>query len=211
MEEKDIQKSKELEALLFIYGEAMPTTKILKLLELKATELPLVVGLLEKKLLDGALVILKHDASLQLVSRPQYADLLKKIITAELEEGLTPPALETLSIILYAGPVSRARIDYIRGVNSSFILRSLLVRGLVQRSQDPERQNAFLYRASVDLLKHLGLSNLEELPDFEKYGETLRQMKIGVPSEEKAEAAEGVTKEKTKEGDQESDIAEHEG
>lgn len=184
MTDKDIQKTKELEALLFIYGEAMPIAKVLKLLEIKADELSTLVDSLEKRLADGALVLLRHDAAFQIVTRPQYSDLLKKVVTVELEEGLTPPALETLSIILYSGPVTRARIDYIRGVNSSFILRSLLVRGLVQRSQDPERQNAFLYRASTDLIKHLGLQRLEQLPDFEKYQQTLLQMKIGAPTQE---------------------------
>ncbi|MDP3963380.1 MAG: SMC-Scp complex subunit ScpB, partial [bacterium] len=82
------------------------------------------------------------------------------------------------SIILYAGPIPRARIDYIRGVNSTFILRSLLVRGLISRNLDPEKQNTFLYAASTELIRHLGLDGLKSLSDFAKYREALSHMKI---------------------------------
>jgi segregation and condensation protein B len=74
-----------------------------------------------------------------------------------------------LSIISYAGPITRADIEYIRGVNSSFTVRSLLMRGLIEREVDPKRANAYIYSASFDLLRHLGLSNNEDLPEYQKY------------------------------------------
>lgn len=174
-------KSQELEVLLFIYGEAMPVLKIKKLLGLDSDELAPVLKNLEEKLAASGLMLVSHNDSLQLTTRPEHASLVGGIVKEELNEELTPPALETLSIILYAGPMPRARIDYIRGVNSTFILRSLLVRGLITRDLDPERQNTFLYAASTELIRHLGLDGLRSLPDFTKYREALGQMKINLP------------------------------
>jgi len=94
---------------------------------------------------------------------------MEEFIKDEFREDLTPASLETLSLISYLGPVSRAQIDYYRGVNSSFILRSLLMRGLVERYNDPQRANVYLYQASFDLLKYLGISRVEDLPEYEKF------------------------------------------
>jgi len=173
-----IKKSRELEALLFIYGEAMPVSKIKKLLKLDSQEFALVQKNLDDRLKAGGLVLISNDDSLQLSTGPEHALLVNEVVKAELNEDLTPPALETLAIVLYAGPITRARIDYIRGVNSTFILRSLLIRGLIARNLDPEKQNTYIYSASTELIRHLGLNEIGSLPDFAKYREILGQMKI---------------------------------
>jgi len=175
------KKSQELEVLLFIYGEAMPVSKIKKLLSLDSAELVLVKKKLEERLLASGLMFISHNDSFQLTTKPEYTSLVSEIVKMELNEELTSAALETLAIILYAGSLPRARIDYIRGVNSTFILRSLLVRGLIIRNLDPDKQNAFLYSASTELIRHLGLDGLSSLPDFVKYRETLSQVKIASP------------------------------
>ncbi|MDO8752280.1 MAG: SMC-Scp complex subunit ScpB, partial [Anaerolineales bacterium] len=118
---------------------------------------------------NRGVAILTHNDHIQLVTRADFSPLLEKVMKAELNESLTNAALETLSVIAYAGPISRAEIDYIRGVNSSFILRSLLLRGLIEREADPKRANAFLYTPSANFLQHLGLKNFNELPEFEKF------------------------------------------
>ncbi len=76
--------------------------------------------------------------------------------------------METLAIILYQGPVKRSQIDYVRGVNSQFILRNLLVRGLIDRSLDPADERVFVYSPSLELLSYLGVSSVKDLPEFEK-------------------------------------------
>ena len=80
-----------------------------------------------------------------------------------------------MSIIAYFGPISRSRIEYQRGVNSSFILRNLILRGLVERFQDPESAHSFLYRPTFDFWKHLGVSRPGDLPEFEKFKGLLLQ------------------------------------
>ena len=76
--------------------------------------------------------------------------------------------METLSIILYQGPISRSDIDYIRGVNSQFILRNLLIRGLIERIDNPNDARSFLYKVSINLLANLGINKIEELPEYEQ-------------------------------------------
>ena len=94
-----------------------------------------------------------------------------------LNENLTPAALETLALVSYVGPVSRSEIEYIRGVNTAFTLRNLLIKGLVQRSSDPKRGNVYLYKPSLDLLKFLGLPKIEDLPDYEKFKELIQKFR----------------------------------
>ena len=74
--------------------------------------------------------------------------------------------LETLSIILYKGPINRREIDYIRGVNSNFILRNLLIRGLVERVQNTDDARSFLYKPTFEVLSFMGISKIEDLPEY---------------------------------------------
>lgn len=160
-----------LEALLFIYGEPLSLKKAAQLLGGSVAELQSAATVLQKTLAgaERGLVLAENDGTLQLATKPAFGELLQAILKAELNESLTPAALETLSIITYAGPIARAEIDYIRGVNSSFTIRALLLRGLVERETDAARANAYRYRPSVSLLHHLGVGTTSELPEFERF------------------------------------------
>ncbi|MDP3956414.1 MAG: SMC-Scp complex subunit ScpB, partial [bacterium] len=87
------KKSQELETLLFIYGEAMPVLKIKKLLGLDSDEFAPVLKNLEEKLADSGLMLVSHNDSFQLTTRPEHASLVSGIVKEELNEELTPPAL----------------------------------------------------------------------------------------------------------------------
>lgn len=114
---------------------------------------------------------------IQLATKPDFQKLGEKIIKEEIKENLTPATLETLSIVAYNGPIARSTIDYLRGVNSGYILRNLLVRGLIERYPDPQRPYVFLYNVSFDFLKHLGLAKQEELPEYQKYKDLVETFK----------------------------------
>ena len=172
MEEKNNGKLAALEALLFYYGEPLDAKKISKFLEIKEQESGSLIEELTIKLSadkKSGLALLKHGNFFQLATKPSLAWLGQKIIQEEFKEELTPAAMETLSIIAYLGPIPRSAVDYIRGVNSSFILRGLLVRGLVTREFQAVRKNTFEYKVGLDFLKHLGLGKIEDLPEYEKY------------------------------------------
>ena len=74
--------------------------------------------------------------------------------------------METLSIVIYKNGVTRAEIDYIRGVNSSFTLRALSVRGLVEKTVDTKDNRRFVYKPSFELLSFMGVKSIENLPDY---------------------------------------------
>lgn len=170
MPEEQDNRAAKLEALLFVYGDSLTQKKALGVLGITAQQFVEAKEQLQKNLNErgSGLTLFEHDDSLQLVTRAQYAGLLQAVVKAEMNESLTPASLETLAIIAYAGPVTRAEIDYIRGVNSSYTVRALSLRGLVERETDPKRANVFLYRPSSDLLRHLGATSVAELPDYER-------------------------------------------
>lgn len=169
----------KIEAVIFIYGEFISINRLADLLEAGEKEVRMAVLSLQEKFISdnrGLRLIIDND-KVQLITRPEYGSFIEKLIKDETRAELTPACLETLSIVAYLGPISRAAIEYIRGVNSSFILRSLSIRGLLNREPDPKRANAYLYRISPDLLKYLGVNSIKELPDFEKYRELMNIFK----------------------------------
>ncbi len=179
-----------LEALLFIYGEPLAVKKIAMLLGGEAKEVLEAARMLREMLAsdERGLTLIEHDGELQLATKAIFGTLLQTVLKAELNESLTPAALETLSIITYAGPVGRAEIDYIRGVNSSFIIRALLLRGLITREGDPARANAYLYVPSILLLQHLGVSRTSELPEYERFRTLVAAIRPAAPAEKPAAA-----------------------
>jgi len=186
MEEDKKNITAEIEAFLFVYGEPLEVKKISKMLsrplsggqakgeKVSEAEVKEAVSELQKKYSEGGgLNLIFSDSpagqKVQLATKSEFAPLMEEFIKNEFKEDLTPASLETLSLIAYLGPISRAQIDYYRGVNSSFILRNLLMRGLVERYTDPQRANVYFYQASFDLMKYLGISKMEDLPEYEKF------------------------------------------
>lgn len=169
MSDKMKEKIGELEAVLFLYGETMPEKKIAGILKMSEKELDETLSSYAAVLEEAGrgLMLARSENNVQLVTKPQFLPLLESFVKEDLKEELTPAALETLSLVAYFSPISRTQVDYIRGVNSSFIMRNLLVRGLVERRG--QRGNAYLYGVTMDFLKHLGISRVEEMPEYEKH------------------------------------------
>ncbi len=174
----------KLEAVLFALNEPANPRRIAGIMGIPEEEIKKLVAELKNSYAEDnrGLDIFEHENSYELVTRKEHSPLIEKIMKTELDEELTPASSEILAIVSYLGPVSRSSIEYIRGVNSSFSLRSLLLRGLVERIPHPERANAFLYRPTADILKALGVASVEELPEFAKYRE-LKKMIENEPAE----------------------------
>ncbi len=164
-----------LEALLFIHGEPLARKKAQKVLEATNEEFDLLLKELAERLsqTDRGLNLMNDGEKIQLVTKPQFGKLLEGFVKAELNEDLTPAGLEVLSIIAYLGPISRSRIEYRRGVNSSFTLRNLLLRGLIEKFSDSQHPASPLYRPSFEFLKYLGIAKQEELPEYPKFSSLL--------------------------------------
>ncbi|PIR04641.1 MAG: hypothetical protein COV57_03330 [Candidatus Liptonbacteria bacterium CG11_big_fil_rev_8_21_14_0_20_35_14] len=160
-----------IESVLFIYGEEMGFNSLLKITESKEDEIEGALKIIKEKYgkHNSGLVLILGDKKAQITTNPANAFYIEKIIKDGFDKTLTISALETLTIIAYLGPVSRARIDQIRGVNSSFILRNLLIRGLIEKVVDKNRSYVILYNVTGDTLKFLGIAKEEQLPEYEKY------------------------------------------
>lgn len=159
------------EAVLFHYGAPIGTAKLAKLLGITPKECTDTLATLGEKLAanpERGLVLLMNGDEATLATKPELKELLESLMKEEFQESLTPAALETLSLVSYLGPVPRSSVDYIRGVNSSFTLRNLLLRGLIERTPAP-KGGGYVYAASMEFLKHMGLKRVEELPEYEKY------------------------------------------
>ena len=170
--------SAKLEAVLFTHGEPVAVSRLAELVDASDTEveegLKELLNALESQ--DRGISLMLSDGKAVLTTLPALGELVKKLTNEELDSELTPASLETLSLIAYLGPVSKAEIEYIRGVNSSFILRSLMVRGLVGKVANKERPGSFVYNVTFDFLRHMGVGSPEELPDRDKYKNLLKDL-----------------------------------
>lgn len=158
----------KLEAILFFKGESISVKKLSSILEVSDDELKEAIQNLKNNLENRGIVLLEKENEISLGTNPEISTLIENLQKEELNKELSKSSLETLSIILYKNGVSRSEIDYIRGVNSSFILRALSVRGLIEKSLDPKDTRKIIYKPSFELLSFMGVKNVEELPDYEK-------------------------------------------
>jgi segregation and condensation protein B len=162
----ELSLAQKIEALLFYKGEPMTTKALAKLMGERVDSVSAALDELRASLAGRGIVLLEKDDSFTLGTTPAMSEMIESMRKEELSKDLGKAALETLSIILYKGPIARSEIDWIRGVNSSFIIRNLMVRGLVEKIQNPEDTRSFLYRPTFDLLGNLGISHIEELPKY---------------------------------------------
>ena len=156
----------KIEGLLFFKGEPISVKKLAEFLGVKKDEVNEALKLLEEKLADLGLTLIHNENEVMLGTKSELGPILEKIRKEELSKELSKASLETLSVILYKDGVARSEIDYIRGVNSSFILRNLLVRGLIEKTVHPTDSRRYIYKPSFDLLAYLGISNVSELPGY---------------------------------------------
>ncbi len=158
----------QLEAILFWKAEPVSFKKLATLLNTDVSAVKTGLQELENILKGRGLTLVQTDEEVMLGTAKELSPLIEQLTKEELTRDLGKAGLETLSIILYQGPISRADIDYIRGVNSQFIVRNLLIRGLVERIDNPKDARSFLYKTTLDLLSHLGISKIENLPEYEQ-------------------------------------------
>jgi len=182
--------SAQIEALLFFKGEPMTVKKIAEALAATAEEVDSALGELETALKGRGISVIRNEGEVELRTSPEAAALIEKITKDELSKDLGKAGLETLSLILYKGPVKRSEIDYIRGVSSQYIVRSLLVRGLIQRDVDPNDSRSVVYSPSMDTLAMLGVTKKEDLPEFAAVQEEWNKQQASLEENEPTPVAE---------------------
>lgn len=159
----------QLESILFVASAPVSMKKISDVLKVDFFEIEKAVEELIAKNnheLSGIRLI-KNTGMIQMVSNPDYAEVVEQFVKNEVYGELTKAQLETLTVVAYRGPITRPELEQIRGVNCAIILRNLLLRGLVVEEDDKEKLLP-IYNLSFDALRNLGISNVSELKDYDE-------------------------------------------
>ena len=165
----DLSKlSSQIMSILFVASKPVSIKDLSDSLETGEDSVKEAVRILVGQNPNSGIIVLAHNNKLQLASNPDNSFMVKKFLSLELREKLTDAALETLAIILYKQPVSKTEIENIRGVNSQYTLRQLLIRGLIEKTGSEEDKRVLHYKTTLEFLQHLGIKNQDDLPDFEE-------------------------------------------
>jgi segregation and condensation protein B len=160
-----MKQSAIVESILFAAGEPVSLAELASVSGSGKRQLREVLDELSEELAERGIRLVEDGTVAQLVTAPESASAVARYVQNELRGSLSQAALETLAIVAYNGPVTRPKIEAIRGVQSSPALRTLAIRGLVAevgRSDAPGRP--IIYDITVELMKALGIRSRDELP-----------------------------------------------
>lgn len=165
-----------IEALLFVSGHPLSDQTIARYAQAEVLNVRQTLEELQLqwKQQERGIQLLKNGSHWQLVSHSDAAPSVFAFAKEEVLGELTRAQLETLAVVAYRGPIEKGVLDTIRGVNCRQILRNLATRGLVEAvgaraGHDDEESGSDVYEVSADFIRHLGLTRLEDLPQFEEF------------------------------------------
>ena len=159
-----------VEGLLFAAGDSVSLEKIAEILELDKKTAKLFLNNMRLSLQNSkrGIMMREVDGSYQLCSRPEHHEYIRRLIEPRQKQALSQAAFETLSIVAYNQPVTRARIEMIRGVNSDSAIIRLIERNLIKeagRMDTPGKP--MLYETTDEFLRSFGFSSIKDLPILE--------------------------------------------
>lgn len=158
--------SSRIESLLFIAQRPLPIKKISELTCSSIEDVRACLASISRELAErkSGIVLLVHNNCAELATYPDNTDIVRAYTREEVTGDLTRPGLETLTVIAYRGPVTKVELERVRGVNCTIVLRNLMMRGYVETLGSEKGES--MYVLSFDFLRHLGVQNTEELPDY---------------------------------------------
>ena len=157
-----------LEAILLVADEPVPVVVLAQVLERPRNEVSAVLNDLAEEYKSGGrgFDLREIAGGWRYYTREDCAPLVERFVSDGQEVRLTQAALETLAVVAYRQPVSRARVSAVRGVNCDSVMRTLVLRGLVEETGTDAETGAILYRTTAYFLERLGLASLDDLPDL---------------------------------------------
>ena len=164
-----------IEAFLFMRGDPVSISELCRVFETDNATISEALNVLEQSLVGRGIRLQINGDMVTMVTAPEASSFLVRYSEEENSKELSKAALETLAVILYKGPIEKSRIDYIRGVNSVFNLRNLLVRGLIEKVVNSADKRSHVYKPTSDLMNHLGVTRREDLPEFEVVNEKINE------------------------------------
>lgn len=164
----------KIEAILFFKAHPMGIAELARIIQADEPSVTEALNTLRSSLSNRGIRLMRKDDRVVLTTPPEAGELIERLTKDDLEKDLGKAGLETLTIVLYKGPLTRVDIDYIRGVNSTYTLRTLLMRDLVERSTRGNNKQGYVYKPTFRLLQYLGISKVEDLPEYEQVVEKLK-------------------------------------
>jgi segregation and condensation protein B len=157
------------ESLLFVAPEPVTIANLAAALEVPSERVEETLNRLASRQSERGLRLQRAGQRVQLVTAPEAASYIERFLGLDLTTRLSAAAMETLAIIAYRQPITRAHIDELRGVSSDGVLRTLLHRGLVEQGDRLEQAGRpFQYQTTFDFLQYFGLESIDELPPLER-------------------------------------------
>lgn len=168
---KELDLIEKIEVILFLENDLIDIKELARSLKIDEKKCLLVLDKLNKKYQSSEVVfeIVFNSKQAQLAVKKKFSDFIKKYFHQKKKnEQFSPAMLEVLSIVLYRSPIGKVGIEKIRGVNSDLILRKLSIRGLIDKKEKVKNSGIFIYQPSLKLMRKLGVSELENLPKYDK-------------------------------------------
>lgn len=161
-----------IEALLFALGRPLSYRELAAMLD--TTEDDVRMACAETRdATERGVVLVASDTTVELRAAAHATERIEKVRRDEFSRDIGKAGLEVLAAILYRGPLTRSEIDFIRGVNSSQTVRTLLTRGLIQKSDEVRGGRGTKFEPTTELMAYLGLTSLSELPNYAEMREKL--------------------------------------
>ena len=165
----NLEVERSIEAILMVVDEPVSEITLAQVLEKPVEEIETAIAHLETTYGERGFCLRKVNGGWRFYSDPEFSAVVEKFVLDGQQSRLTQAALETLSVIAYRQPVSRARVSAIRGVNVEAVMKTLITRGLVEESGIEHETCAILYKTTSYFLERLGLNSLEDLPALAPY------------------------------------------
>ncbi|MDQ3018791.1 MAG: SMC-Scp complex subunit ScpB [bacterium] len=157
----------QLESLLFVSNKPLTLKALTKYTGADPAAIEQALQQLHELRKDSGIVVLMTDNEYQLATNSNNTEAVKTFLNSDLREALTDATVEVLAIIAYRQPIAKAEIEAIRGVNSQYSIRALLMRGLIEKIPNPGDARGMLYQITTEFLQHLGITSVNDLPDFD--------------------------------------------
>ena len=165
----NVEVERSIEAILMVVDEPVTEIVLAQILETSVDDIELALLRLTSSYGDRGFSLKKINGGWRFYSNPEYVSVVEKFVLDGQQSRLTQAALETLSVVAYRQPVSRARVSAIRGVNVEAVMKTLITRGLVEDSGVEHETGAILYSTTSYFLERLGLNSLGDLPALAPY------------------------------------------
>ncbi len=154
-----------LQALLFVASGPLSLPQLARAVDEPAEQVQVALDAISTRMQSDGIRLSALDGHYRLVTAPEAADIVRKFLQDESSSDLSKPALETLAIVAYRGPLTKSAIEAIRGVASDTMLRNLLARGLItEAGRSTEASKPLLYAISHTFMQHFGLTDPADLP-----------------------------------------------